>query len=432
MKPLILNTFDLNSGSALAAQRLNRGLQELGIASQMLVYKKYGDNPTVLDPHTRLGNAAAKVWRALDPIPLSIYQRLKRSPIAEFSISWLPDWVPQQINPLNPDLINLHWINYGYVNVETLARLHKPLVWTLHDMWAFTGGCHYSQECDRYTQTCGACPQLYSTQPHDLSHWLWQQKARAWKELNVTVVTPSSWLADCARTSSLFRNRRIEVIPNGLDTNLYSPRDRNMAREKLGLPHDKHLILFGAVNATSSRRKGFHLLAAALHQLRQARWYNQADLVIFGAAHSDHSIDLGFKTHYLGKLDTDSALALAYAAADVFVAPSIQENLPNTLVEAIACGTPCVAFNIGGIPEIIEHCQNGYLAQPYQIEDLAQGIEWVLTNPDRHRMLSHYARQKAEQKFKLEIQAKRYLDLFEDVIMQYNRHQHSKQHYIKT
>jgi glycosyltransferase involved in cell wall biosynthesis len=232
----------------------------------------------------------------------------------------------------------------------------------------------------------------------------------------MTIVTPSKWLAECARSSSLFRNLPIEVIPNGLDLQRFKPVDRQLVRSLLNLPQNKQLILFGAVKATSDRRKGFHLLKAALQNFCQSGWQEKIELVVVGASQPDNQTDLGFKTHYLGKLSDEISLAQVYAAVDIFVAPSLQDNLPNTVVEAIACGTPCVAFKIGGMPEIIEHQQNGYLAQPFEVEDLAKGIAWVLENKERYYQLGDRAREKAEQEFAQELQARRYTSLYKDIV----------------
>jgi glycosyltransferase involved in cell wall biosynthesis len=282
-------------------------------------------------------------------------------------------------------------------------------------MWPFTGGCHYSQECDRYTDSCGACPKLHSHQSWDLSRWVWQRKGKAWNDLKLTVVTPSLWLAKCASSSSLFKDVRVEVIPNGLDTQTYKPITRQLARDLINLPQDKYLVLFGAMYPNSDRRKGFHLLQPALQSLSQSGWQERIELAVFGASEPNQATDMGFKSHYLGKFSDDISLAVVYAAADVFVAPSLQDNLPNTVMEAIACGTPCVAFNIGGMPDLIEHQQNGYLAQPFQVEDLAQGIAWVIENQQRHQKLCDRARQKALQEFTLEIQARRYESLYSEL-----------------
>lgn len=411
MKTLILSTSD-RGGAGRAAYRLHQGLRGTGIESQMLVQAKDGDDVTVIEPNNKLRKEAVTLNPRLDRIPLKLYQQRDRT---TYSIQWLPDKIALQVAQLNPDVVNLHWICDGFVQIETIARLKKPIVWTLHDMWAFTGGCHYNQECDRFTNSCGACPQLHSNKSWDLSRWVWQRKAKAWKNLKLTIVTPSDWLAKEAISSSLFQNQHITVIPNGLDTQTYKPIEKQFARKMLNLPDDKQLILFGAMNATSDVRKGFHLLQSALKDLCQSIYAEQFELVVFGASAPVNEVDLSFKTHYLGILRDDISLSLAYSSADVFVAPSIQDNLPNTIMESLACGTPCVAFNIGGMPEMIEHQQNGYLAQPFNTEDLAQGIVWVLENIERYQKLADRAREKVNQEFTLELQAKRYLSLFNEI-----------------
>ncbi len=280
-------------------------------------------------------------------------------------------------------------------------------------MSAFTGGCYYSQECNGYTKSCDNCPILGHNKSWDLSRWVWQRKAKAWQNLKLTVLTLSKWLADSAKSSSLFKNSDIRVIPNALDTGTYKPCDRQTARNILNLPQDRQLILFGALSSTSNKRKGFPLLMQALKQLSNYEKSQNWELIVFGASQPKEKQDIDFKTRYLGTLSDEISLALIYAAADVFVAPSVQDNLPNAVMEALACGTPCVAFKIGGMPDLIEHKQNGYLAHPFATEDLAQGIAWVLESRQRWQVLSTRAREKVEQEFTLEKQAGRYLSVFE-------------------
>lgn len=401
-------------GAGRAALRLHQGLQRLGITSQMLVQLKYTDNSAIFAPETKLGKLSAKLKlpERLDALPLKLYRQRKAS---DFSLQWVPSGIRENVAQLAPDVVNLHWVSHGYLPIETIAKLNKPIVWTLHDMWAFTGGCHYAQECDRYNNSCGACPQLGSQKNEDLSRWVWQRKAKAWKNLNLTIVTPSRWLAKCASSSSLFKDLRVEVIPYGLDLQNYKPMPRQVVRELLNLPQDKQLILFGAMYPDSDRRKGFHFLQQALQNLSSTQWHNQVELVIFGASRPKEQIELGLNAHYLGRLNDDISLAAVYAAADVFVAPSLEDNLPNTVMEAIACGTPSVAFNIGGMPDMIEHQHNGYLAQPFESEDLARGIVWVLENKERYQKLCDRARQKAEKEFTWEIQASRYKILYSEI-----------------
>ena len=413
MNTLVLSTFDINGGAARAAYRLHLGLQSAGLNSKMMVQYKTSNDKTVLEPSSKLGKWVNRLRPTLDGLPLQLYPK-RNSNI--FSCQWLPDCIESKLKRLRLDIINLHWNCGGYLSIESLAKLKKPLVWTIHDMWAFTGGCHYSQNCDRYTSSCGSCFQLHSNNTRDLSHWIWQRKAKAWKELNLTIVAPSAWLAKCARTSSLFRELQVEVIPNSLDIQKYKPVERGVARKLLNLPQDKQLILFGAVESTSEPRKGFHLLQSSLQKLSQSGWQDIVELVVFGASQPENPVELGFKSHYLGNFSDDLSLVLIYAAADVFVAPSIQDNLPNTIMEAIACGTPCVAFNIGGMSDLIEHKKNGYLAENLEVESLAKGISWVLEDSDRYQRLCHSARTKAEREFSLEIQACRYIELFTKVI----------------
>lgn len=413
MKVIHLSTYDIAGGAARAAYRLHQGLQHINLDSQMLVQGKFSDDKSVISPQTHLEKTLASIGNFLDGIPLRFYSQRQKT---EFSTQWAPERILLKINQLNPDIINLHWINKSHLQIETIANFNKPIVWTLHDMWAFTGGCHYTQDCNKFVDFCGACPILGSNKNFDLSHSIWQRKHNAWKNINLTVVCLSSWMAKCAASSSLFRNRRIEIIPNGIDTYQYKPINRQIVRELLNLPQDKQIILFGAINATSSPRKGFYFLQLALKELCKTEWQDKVELVVIGASQPDNQTDFCFKTKYLGKLSDDISIAQIYAAVDVFVAPSIQDNLPNTVMEAMSCGTPCVGFNVGGMPDMIEHQKNGYLAEPFEIQDLAQGIGWVLENKQRHQKLCEYARRKVEQEFSQELQARRYASLYTNIL----------------
>ncbi|MEL6495578.1 MAG: glycosyltransferase family 4 protein [Cyanobacteria bacterium J06623_7] len=415
MKIASISTFDNQGGAARAAYRLHQGLNQIDVESWILCQSKFSQDARAIGAKTSSGIAQAKTGLRLtfDQLPLKRYSRQSKQ---LFSPHWLPSNIGDRVEQLNPDLLNLHWISAGYLKIETLARFSQPLVWTLHDMWSFTGGCHYNEDCDRYTASCGACPILGSGKEADLSRQIWQRKHKSWRDLNLTIVTPSRWLGESARESSLFGDRRIEVIPYGLDLNLYRPIDRATARNLLKLPQDKQLVLFLSLNATSDRRKGFQLLQPALQQLSQSGWQDKLELMVVGASQPTNPPELGFKAHYLGIMRDDLTLALAYSAADVFVAPSIQDNLPNTVLEAIACGTPCVAFKIGGMPDMIDHQVNGYLASPLEITDLARGIDWVLGDRERLQQLSTSARTKAEREFALEIQARRYQALYQEIL----------------
>jgi glycosyltransferase involved in cell wall biosynthesis len=409
MRPLLISSSDISGGAARAAYRLHRGLQNIGVDSQMLVQNKQSDNYTVICPESKVSKGIGKLKHTLDVLPLQLYPQRDRS---AYSVQWLPDNLAAQVDQINPDVINLQWINGGYLQIETIAKFKKPIIWTLHDMWAFTGGCHYNGDCMNYTNSCGACPQLHSNKEKDLSRWIWQRKARAWQDLNLTIVTPSHWLAKCAASSSLLKNVRIEVIPNGLDTKQYKPIEKSVARSILGLPEDKQLILFGAMSATSDPRKGFNFLQSALQNLSQSGWGEQVELVVFGSSQPKKPTELGFKSHYLGRLNDDISLALLYSAADVMIVPSVQEAFGQTASESLACCTPVVTFDITGLKDIVDHQQNGYLAKAFDVEDLARGIAWVLEDEERLRKLGVNAREKVEQNFSVEIQAKNYLSVY--------------------
>jgi glycosyltransferase involved in cell wall biosynthesis len=297
-----------------------------------------------------------------------------------------------------------------------MVRLPRPLVWTLHDMWAFTGGCHYDGSCGRYVESCGVCPRLSSSRQNDLSRWVWRRKRRAWKELDLTVVCPSRWLADCARHSSLLAGRRVEVIPYGLDLGRFRPLERRQAREWLGLEREKRLVLFSAIKARQNIHKGYQVFRQALQVLADKGWGEKLEAVVLGSAAPDGAPDLPLRTHYLGHFQDEVSLALVYAAADAFVLASQQDNLPNTLLESLACGTPCVAFDVGGVPEAVEHQATGFLAHAGDAQALARGVEWVLEDEGRWQRLCQASRIKAEREFDEASQAGRYLSLYEELV----------------
>lgn len=414
LKPLLLSTFDISGGAARSAYRLHQGLINNRIDSKMLVKAKFSQDTSVVGADRKIAQSLSRLKTSVDSLSKIPFRGLDKKQRTPYSVHWVPDSILSKVKKINPDVVNIHWIGGGFLKIETIARLQKPVVWTLHDMWAFTGGCHYSQGCDRYEASCGNCPQMPPKYNLDLSQWIWHRKAKAWANSYPTIVTPSRWLANCARSSSLFQDYRIEIIPYGLDTEIYRDADQNLVRNKFNLPQDKYLILFGASDATDNPRKGFSYLQSALNILKTSELRDRCELVVFGASQS-YKIDVGIKVHYLGNLQDEIALAQVYSAADVFVAPSLEDNLPNTVLEAIACGTPCVAFEIGGMPDMIEHQHNGYLAKPFDAIDLVQGITWILEN-EQPQKLRYAARQKVEKEFRLEQQAKRYCSLFEEII----------------
>jgi glycosyltransferase involved in cell wall biosynthesis len=418
MKPLLINTSDIEGGAARAAYRLHTGLRNIGIDSTMLVQSKSSDDSWVIGPNTKKEKLMAKVRPQIDSLPLKLHR--SRQSTTWSNAVFFSD-IAGKIKDLNPDIVHLHWVGGGFVPIKALSQINKPIVWTLHDMWAFTGGCHYAGECTRYMDSCGKCSYLNSKRKFDLSHHIWKQKAKQWKDINLTIVTCSRWLAECAGESALFKHVRVEVIPNGLDLNRYKPMDRRVVRELLGLPQEKKIIIFGAMSATSDNRKGFQFLQPALQILKGNHPKDSIELAVFGASTPATPPDFGFKVNYMGRFNDDISLALLYSCADVVVTPSMEDNLPNVVMEALACGIPCVTFNIGGIPDMIEHQKNGYLAKAFEINDLAMGISWVLSDETRWQKLSKRAREKVEQEFELETIAQKYTDLYENILMKKDR-----------
>ncbi len=412
MKPLLLSTSDIAGGAARAAYRLHLGLLECGVDSRMLVQQRLSAHSTVVGPRGRWEKVSAKVAPHLDRIPLEVRGV---QPRAAWSNEWRGNPIAANAGREGADLLHLHWVSGGFVPIRFPWRRGLPMVWTLHDMWAFTGGCHYDQECGRYRGSCGRCPLLDSDRARDYSRVTWKRKARAWADREMTIVTPSRWLAECAGASSLMRERRIEVIPNGLQLDRYRPIPKSQARELLGLPQDRRLIAFGAVASTSDPRKGYDLLVPALRRLSSASTV-PTGVLVFGASAPERPDEFGMPSWFLGELSDDVSLALVYSAADVFAAPSRQDNLPNTVLEALACGTPSVAFDVGGFPDLIGHLEDGFLARPFDTDDLARGLQLLVESPELREEWSRRARAKAVARFSLSLQASRYIELYSELL----------------
>lgn len=414
MRVLHLSTFDVDSGAARGAYWLHKALCARAVDSTVLVGRKSGDDPTIRALRGAPARLMAKVRMRLDQLPL---RSLDKTDESFWSINWLPSGVHRQINALKPDIVHLHWIGNGFMALDELKQIKAPLVWTLRDMWAFTGGCHYTNGCDHYRGMCGACPQLRSNVQEDFSRKIWTRKEEAWRDLNLWVVPISAWMGDCARESSLLRPFPIEVIPNGVNTRRFKPATRSRWREEQALPSDARLIAFGAVNATKDPRKGFPQLKEALLNLAASPEADKLILVVFGETKPDEMPDLGIKVHFAGFIDDDEKLAELYTAADVAVVPSLEEAFGKTVIEAMACGTPVVAFDYGGPSDIIDHRMNGYLAKPFSAQDLAAGISWCLGVMDQDAAaMSRKTREKIAADFDIDLIADRYTALYERIL----------------
>ena len=314
------------------------------------------------------------------------------------------------------DIIHLHWFNQGFLSLASLrklARLGKPIVWTMHDMWAFTGGCHYAGDCNSFMDECENCQLIKGNKKRDKSTTIFKRKERLYNKVNWHFVSPSNWLKQQAEESVLLKNQNVYHIPNPIDLNIFKLGDKNKAREKYKLPANKKLILFGAMNI-GDVRKGFDFFVKALKHLKQQNIDNDIALVIFGKSTTELRRLLPFTTYDLSIIDDTSKMVEIYQLADIFVIPSLEDNLPNTVVEAHACGLPVIAFDTAGLSEMIHHQEDGYLATYKSVDDLAAGINWALFESDLDS-LSHNAVVNAEINYKSTEIAHRYIELYQEI-----------------
>lgn len=393
---------------------LHRELLKNGISGQLRVHRKNSDDSSIQGlPKKKAKLFRQKVFSRL----ISEAINIKHRPLEVWSLGlWERSTVANDAMLNDTDIISLFWVSW-FLDIHSIGQLlalGKPVVWTLFDMWAFTGGCHYAGACERYTEQCGQCPQIHSTASHDLSARVWEKKKQDWQLDNLTVVCPSHWLADCVMRSGLLRDVSVKVIASGIDNTVYSPFEKNVARHELGLPLNKKILLFIASKGFKNERKGGVLLEKALHFLGQKHPDNCPEIVILGKKQKKTSLDKQYKIRSLSFYD-ETMLAKLYSACDVLAAPSLADNLPLTVLEAMACGTPCVAYNIGGMPEVIEHKKNGYLANAFDVEDLANGLEYILFHSDP-TALSRQATATINASFTLKNEARQYVELYEQLL----------------
>lgn len=408
MKVLHLSATDKIGGAGIAAYRLHQGLQQVSIESHMLVMRKSSADPNVHRIYPYL-NRWGRLQRrfAGNQHRRTLKKNTRKTDSAYWSLNHRSYPIAEAINAFDADVIHLHWIGDNFLPIQQLPKITMPIVWTLHDMWAFTGGCHYAGECSHYQQSCGNCPQLVQPHSDDISRQTHQQKQQSWTSLPMTIICPSEWLADCVHESTILGPKTVEVIPNGIDLQQFKPIDASVARHTLNLPQDKDLVLFGAFGGAEDPRKGFHHLREAFQLLPQDA---NIELVVFGAE-QEQDLDVNLPIHQVGRFYDNPSMALLYSACDVFVAPSTQDNLPNTVLESLACGTPCVAFNIGGMPDLIQHQANGYLATLSDEQDLANGIQWVL----KQSLFPVDIHQQVREKYALPQIAERYYEVYKNL-----------------
>ncbi len=419
MKVLLINTADAGGGAPAACTRLLKALLLKGADAGMLVQYKKTSNAAV----TGLVKSKISKWMAQytfmkERIPFMLFH--EKDPSLRFAFSTANSGISIANHPLvkQADILHLHWTNSGFLSIKDLKALintGKPIVWTMHDMWVFTGGCHYSGSCDGYLTKCGSCPMLRDADENDLSRMGWLRKDAMYARAdNISFVGCSKWLADVAAKSSLINRFSIANIPNPIDVEIFSPLHKLTQRAKYGVSADAKVILFGAANI-NDKRKGITYLVEALQLLKQKHNRENIEVVIFGKnKHFDVST-LPFKVHQLNIINSEKVLAEVYNLADVFVTTSVEDNLPNMIMEAMACGTPVVAFETGGIPEMIDHLQNGYLATLKSAQGIADGIKHILFDADE-TVISTNARRKVLDNYTNSKIAEQYTQLYSSVL----------------
>ncbi|PAF51941.1 glycosyltransferase family 4 protein [Helicobacter sp. 13S00477-4] len=421
MKILHLVSQD-TGGAGRAALRLHNALLESSnnkdeiIESIVFVQNKNTDTKNVMRiSKTKTQKILEKIRPALCQIPLLFYPKRKKD---IFSIDWVHNnQLIKTINSLKPDIVHLHWINNGFLNIKDLKKIKAPLLWSLHDANPYTGGCHVIEpSCKKEKFHCQKCPLLKSNFKFDMSFFTFRQKKKTYAKLDLTINGLSRWIANCARESALLKDKKIVNIPNPINTDLYSPLDKNIARKLLKINHQKKIIAFGAINATTLDRKGYPEFKKALRFLKNK---SNIEILIFGASGNENGeIEYieGIQTYYLGHLHDDISLQLVYNAADILVMPSLSENLSNTIVESLSCATPVVAFDIGGNSDIIEHKINGYLATPFDPMKLAKGIEWILSLDElNYQNLCTNGRKKIQDTFEQHLIIQNYIYLYKEI-----------------
>ncbi|MDD2456439.1 MAG: glycosyltransferase [Kiritimatiellae bacterium] len=407
MKIVQVNQQDIGGGGFIAAFRLHRAFRDIGHESRLVVISKLTDDPDVI-PLVRPNFLAKAIWRALDNANSSMVRRYRGKPCYGWVAHDVPTWAPYVINRLTPDAINLNFFNC-MLSARQVASLKAPCFWSFHDMHPFTGGCHYTRICDRYLDKCGSCPELASDDTEDISNRGHTQRKQIWNS-GIVGVTQSVWLTELARSSTLCQNRRIERIPMGVPLDIFHPSRRHAARHKFRFQDEKFYVLAGASsNANALKGIGFVEEAA---DLLAAQFSDRLVFVTFG---SHPSKIQNVEVLHLGYLKTDAELADIYSACDLYVLPTLLDNLPQMLMESIACGTPAITFDIGGCPDIIADGVNGTVVREHSVDAVATSIERFATMPqDQIVAFRDRSRSVAAEKFDILDCARKYIELFSE------------------
>lgn len=381
MKVLHINTSDSSGGAAIAAFRLHTEMLNQGIDSFFFCLNRtFNDNERVFS----IGNFLKFRSRTIDVFKRHFFYKQLTSKKGLFSKVSIGHSCRNEIDYKNYDIIYIHWVNNGFLNfqgIEEILKSEKKVFWFMHDMFPITGGCHQSFECSKYINQCNECPYLKKNFYYDLAKKQFNTKVRLFsKYKNLSFITPSNWLFECTKKSYIAQNHNVYCIPNLLDTTIFFKFDKLTCRKIYNISPEKKVILFGADSALTNPYKGFDFFMDALQILNKKESVNnkEIEIVLFGSSYNQ-KIDkmIPFQTKFIGYLHDNYSLAMLYNSADVFCIPSLADNFPNTILEAINCKLPVVGFNVGGIPDMVNR-NSGYLAEYKNSMDLAVGIETIL------------------------------------------------------
>jgi len=407
---LHLTTSDINGGAAKASHRIHRSLLDLGINSRMLAMHVSSSESEILQARSCLLSTVSKV-RPHIGYSILRFQHTDNQDL--HSVSILPSGLIQKINNSPFDIVNLHWVQGEYLSIEDIGRITKPLAWTLHDMWAFCGAEHYTKDLrfiDGYTKYNRSCGESGI----DINMWAWRRKVKSWQR-QIHIVCPSKWLANAANSSKLMSGWPIYQIPYPIDDQVYYQSNSLLAKERLRIRNNQTVILYGALGINKDRRKGFDLFAQALCRLHNILGCTkEIVVVVFGDNISNMNISLPFPVRCLGYIANERYLKDIYCSADAVVVPSREDNLPQIALEAQMCGTPVVAFEIGGLSDIILHLNTGYLAKPFDTDELAHGINWAIGHTNINIRINSGRLAKA--RYSPSVVAKRYNALYKNIL----------------
>ena len=413
MRVLIVNTSENTGGAAVAANRLMEALNNNGVKAKMLVRDKQTDSITV----AALPNTWRLQWHFLwERFVVYFHLRFNRTNLFQIDIANAGSDITSTREFKEADVIHLNWINQGMLSLRTIRKIidsHKPVVWTMHDLWPASSICHYARTCHGFENHCGNCELLPNGgSRNDLSARVWKRKKAAYGNSSVLFVTCSKWLAGLAKKSGLLVGQKIISIPNTIDTRVFCPINRETARLAAGLPLDKNLMLFVSQRVTD-KRKGMDYFIRALEKLveQHPQMKETTGIAILGGQAEELAELLPLPSYPLGYVNEERKIANVYSSADMFVLPSLEDNLPNTIMEAMACGVPCVGFNTGGIPEMIDHQRNGYVAEYKNVDDLAKGMAWVMFEADR-KTLAEDAMKKVSATYSQHAVAMKYIEAY--------------------